>query len=171
MRTESAGTVHFDCGGPFDFRIADDSMPTHTAEIIIEASIQRVFEALTKPELIKLWQYGRVVTTDWKVGSCIKFTSEWERIAETLEQWGTILDLRPNEFIKYRLFTPGHGLEDKVENYCATSYILVNEKGQTRVELIHEDNRPNGFVPTTLKPILAGLKRIAEMHCPATPQE
>lgn len=146
-------------------------MPTHTAEIIIEASIQKVFEALTKPELIKLWQYGRVVTTDWKVGGSIEFTNECEGSAQTLEQWGTILDIRPNEFIKYRLFTPRHDLEDWVENYCVTSYILVDEKRFTRVELIHEDNRPNGFVPTTLKPILAALKRIAEMHCSATPQE
>ena len=146
-------------------------MRTHTAEIIIEASIQKVFEALTRPELIKLWQYGRVVTTDWKVGGSIEFTSECEGSAQTLEQRGTILDIRPNGFIKYRLFTPGHDLEDRVENYCVTSYILVDEKRFTRVELIHEDNRPNGFAPTTLKPILADLKRIAEMHCLATPQE
>ena len=139
-------------------------MPTYTAEIIVEASTQRVFDALTKPELIKLWQYGRVVTTDWKVGSNIRFRSESEGSAEALEQWGTILDIRPNEFIKYRMFTPRHGLEDKVENYCVTSYILVNDNGHTRVELIHQDNRPNGLAPTTLKPILAALKRVAETN-------
>ena len=66
-------------------------MPTYTAEIIVEASTQKVFDALTKPELIKLWQYGRVVTTNWKVGGNIKFRSEWEGRAETSEQWGTIL--------------------------------------------------------------------------------
>ena len=136
-------------------------MPTYTAEIIVEPSTQKVFEAITKPELIKLWQYGRVVTTDWKVGGNIKFTSEWEGRAETLEQWGTILEFRPNELIKYRLFTPGVHLEDKVENYCVTSYMLVNENGHTRVELIHQDNRPNGFAPATLKPI---LERVAEMN-------
>jgi hypothetical protein len=62
------------------------------------------------------------------------------------------------------LFTPGFDLEDKVENYCVTSYILRNEQGHTKVELIHQDNRPNGFVPSTLKPILAALKRVAEMN-------
>jgi len=67
-------------------------MPTYTAEIIVEASTEKVFDALTKPELIKLWQYGRVVTTDWQVGGNIKFTSEWEGRAETSEQWGTILE-------------------------------------------------------------------------------
>lgn len=111
-----------------------------------------------------LWQYGRIVTTDWKVGGSIKFTTEWEGSPETLEQWGTILDIRPNELIRYRLFTPRNDLEDRAENYCVTTYILVNEKGRTRVELIHQDNRPNGFTPTTLQPILAALKRIAEMN-------
>jgi uncharacterized protein YndB with AHSA1/START domain len=145
-------------------------MPTYTAEIIIEASTQKVFEALTNPGLINLWQYGRVVTTDWKVGGDIKFRSELEGSRETLEQWGTILDIRSNEFIKYSLYTPGHGLEDKVENYSVTSYVLADEEGHTKVELIHQDNRPDGFVPATLKPILAGLKRVAEMNLPATPQ-
>jgi hypothetical protein len=53
------------------------------------------FEAITKPELTKLWQYGRIMTTDWKVGGNIKFRSEEGR-AEALEQWGTILDIWPN---------------------------------------------------------------------------
>ena len=139
-------------------------MPTYTAEIMVEASTQRVFDALTKPELIELWQYGRVVTADWKVGGNIRFRTEWEGSAETLEQWGTILDIRPNEFIKYGLFTPKYELEDKVENYCVTSYILVDEKGRTRVELVHQDNKADGFAPTTLKPILAALKRVAETN-------
>ena len=138
-------------------------MPTYTAEIIVEASTQKVFEAITKPELTNLWQYGRVMTTDWKVGGNIKFRSKEGR-AEGLEQWGTILDIRPNEFIKYRLFTPGFDLDDKVESYCETSYSLVNENGRTKVELIHQDNRSNGFAPATLKPILAALKRVAEMN-------
>jgi uncharacterized protein YndB with AHSA1/START domain len=139
-------------------------MATYTAEIVVEASTQKVFDALTKPELIKLWQYGRVATTDWKVGGSIRFTSEWEGRAERIEQWGTILEIRPNELMKYRLFTPGLDLEDKPENYCVTSYVLVNEHGRTRVELIHQDNRPNGFARATLKPILVGLKRVAEMN-------
>ena len=148
-------------------READDkvvNMPIYPAEIIIEASTQKVFEALTKPELIKLWQSRQIVTTDWKVGGEIKFRSEFGGGAETLEQWGTILDIRPIEFIKYRLFTPRSDLEDKLENYCVTSYSLVGEKGYTRVELIHQDNRPNGFAPASLKPILAALKKIAETH-------
>jgi len=141
-------------------------MPTYPAEITIQASAHRVFEALTTPGQVKLWQHGRAVTTDWKVGSKIRFRSEREGGIEALEQWGTLLDVRPDECVKYCLFTPIAGLEDKAENYCTTSYVLSNDNGNTRVELIQEDNRPDGFVPATLKPILEALKRMAETTTP-----
>jgi len=135
-------------------------MATHISSIIIKASAQKIFDTLTKPELIKLWQYGRELTTDWKAGSEIKFSTGGD--GNLLEQWGTVLEIRTNELIKYNLFTPRPDLEDKIENYNVTSYILTTENGQTKVEIIQEDNRPNGFVPGTLKPILVSLKKVAE---------
>ena len=137
-------------------------MATHTSAITIEASTQKVFDALTNPELVKLWQYGRVLATDWTTGSEIRFSAESE--GKVFEQWGTVLEVRSNELIKYNLFTPAPGLEDKIENYCVTSYVLTNDNGNTRIEIIQEDNRPNGFVPTTLKGILVSLKEIAEKN-------
>ena len=137
-------------------------MAINVSAILIQASTQKVFDALTKPELVKLWQYGRAVTTDWKPGSEIKFSTEWE--GNVLEQWGTVLDTRTNELIKYNLFTPAPGHEDKAENYCITSYVLTNDNGQTRLEIIQEDNRPNAFTPGTLEPILVSLKKIVEAN-------
>jgi len=137
-------------------------MATNTSSIIINASTQKVFDALTNPELVKLWQFGRVVTTDWKTGSEIKFKTEGGE--KVLEQWGTVLEIRINELIKYNLFTPTPNLEDKTENYCITSYVLTKDEEQTRLELIQEDNRPNAFAPGTLAPILVSLKKIAETN-------
>ena len=137
-------------------------MTTHNSIINIKASTQKVFETLTKPELVKLWQFGRLVITDWKVGSEIKFKTEIN--GTVIVQWGTVLEIRPNELIKYNLFTPRPDLEDKKENYSVTSYVLTANKDQTQVEIIQEDNRPNGFAPTTLSPILASLKQITETN-------
>jgi uncharacterized protein YndB with AHSA1/START domain len=139
-------------------------MAIHIAEITTQASTQKVFEALTNPELVKLWQYGRVVMTDWKIGSKIEFRSEGQGDLAALEQWGTILDIRPNEFIKYSLFTPRSDLEDKTENDCVTSYEISDDGESTKVKLIQEDKRPSGFVSVSLKPILAALKRVAETN-------
>ena len=57
---------------------------------------------------------------------------------------------------------PAPGVEDRKEHYNVTSYILTTENGQTKIELIQEDNRPFGFVPATLKPILVALKKVVE---------
>ena len=126
-------------------------LPIHIAEITTQASTQQVFEALTKPELIELWQYGRVVMTDWKIGSKIKFRSGGQGDLEALEQWGTILDMRPNEFIKYSLFTPRPGLEDKAENYCVTSYIISKEDEGSRIKLALCESSGNGAISCGVK--------------------
>lgn len=102
------------------------------------------------------------MTTDWKAGSKIKFTTNVE--GKILEQWGTVLEVRPNELIKYNLFTPGPGLEDEVKNYAVTSYLLTSVNGQTKVEIIQEDKRTVGFIPLSLKPILVTLKKIVETN-------
>lgn len=135
-------------------------MAIHTTSVFIDAPAQKVFAALTQPELVKLWQFGKTVQSDWQTGRPIKFIAENE--GKVLEQWGTILDIRTNELIKYDLFTPAPGVEDRKEHYNVTSYILSNENGQTKIELIQEDNRPFGFVPATLKPILVALKKVVE---------
>ena len=135
-------------------------MAVHTTSVTIDAPAQKVFAALTQPELVKLWQFGRTVQSDWQIGHSIKFIAENE--GNVLEQWGTILDIRTNELIKYDLFTPAPGVEDRKEHYNVTSYILTNENGQTKIELIQEDNRPFGFAPATLKPILVALKKVVE---------
>src|SRR5687767_6241168 len=135
-------------------------MATHTTSVIIDAPASKVFEALTRPELVQQWQFGRTVQCDWQTGDPIKFIAETE--GKVLEQWGTILDIRPNELLKYNLFTPAPGIEEKPEHYNVTSYILNNDNGKTHIELIQEDNRPFGFVPATLKPILVALKRSEE---------
>jgi uncharacterized protein YndB with AHSA1/START domain len=135
-------------------------MATYISAITTNASPHRVFDALTQPELIRRWQFGREVITDWKKGSEIRFrTGTGENV---LEQWGTVLEVRKNELVKYNLFTPRPGLADSIENYCVTSYVLSDDNGKTKIEIIQEDNRPGGFVPPTLERILVGLKEVVE---------
>jgi hypothetical protein len=116
-----------------------------------------------KPEFVKQWQYGSQLLTDWKIGSEIKFKTEWE--GTIFEQWGKVLDIRQNELIKYSLFAPRPDLEDNPENYFVMSYILTAGNGQTKLEIIQEDNRPGAVQEAPQgeeHPILQGLKQIAE---------
>ena len=140
-------------------------MATNISKITINAPTQRVWDALTKPELVKLWQYGSDLITNWKIGSDIRFRSEWE--GKIFEQWGKVLEVQPNELLKYSLFAPRPDLEDKPENYFIMSYVLTADDGQTKLEIVQEDNRPNSVQEEPQgeeNPILQSLKKVAETN-------
>jgi uncharacterized protein YndB with AHSA1/START domain len=138
-------------------------MATNISSTTIDATKSKVWDTLTKPELVKLWQYGSELITNWEVGSDIKFRTEWE--GKIFEQWGKILEVRSMELLKYSLFAPRPGLEDSPENYFIMSYILTTENEQTKLEIIQEDNRPNAVQEAPQgeeKPVLQSLKKVAE---------
>jgi uncharacterized protein YndB with AHSA1/START domain len=140
-------------------------MATNISIIKINASTQKVWETVTKPAMVKLWQFGSDLITTWEVGSEIKFMTKWE--GQVFEQWGKILEVRENELLKYSLFAPRPDLEDKPENYFIMSYVLTKENGNTKLEIIQEDNRPNAVQEEQQgegNPILQSLKEIAETN-------
>jgi len=120
---------------------------------------------LTKPELVKQWQYGSNLLTNWIVGDKIEFVSEWE--GKIFKQWGTVLTFIPTDNLSYNLFAPSPELEDKPENYFIMSYLLTDIDGKTKLEIIQEDNRPNAVQEEPQgdeNPILQELKKIAEAN-------
>jgi uncharacterized protein YndB with AHSA1/START domain len=138
-------------------------MATNISTTVLNAPIEKVWNALTKPELVKQWQYGSDLITGWKVGNEIRFRNEWE--GQVFEQWGTVLEVVPNQKIKYSLFFPRPELEDKPENYFIMSYVLSQENQKTKLEIIQEDNRPGAVQEEPQgeeNPILQGLKAIIE---------
>jgi len=138
-------------------------MATNISTIIIKAPVQKVWDIITKPESVKQWQFGSDLVTDWKIGSDIKFSTEWEGV--TYLQWGKVLDVKQNEIVKYSLFAPRPNLEDKPENYFIMSYVLTSINGQTKLEIIQEDNRPGAVQEEPQgeeNPILKSLKDFAE---------
>ncbi|SEC35910.1 SRPBCC family protein [Paenibacillus sp. GP183] len=120
--------------------------------------------ALTKPELVKQWQYGSDLLTDWQVGSDIRFHSEWE--GTVYEQWGKVLEMVQYNRIKYTLFAPRPGLEDKPENYFVMSYVLNEEGNNTLLTIEQNDNRPEAGVQESNgddgQSVLSALKSIVE---------
>jgi len=138
-------------------------MATNISTIVLNAPIKKVWNALTQPELVKQWQYGSDLITDWEVGNEIRFRNEWE--GQVFEQWGTVLEVVPDQKIKYSLFFPRPELEDKPENYFIMIYVLTKENQKTKLEIIQEDNRPGAVQEEPQgeeNPILQGLKAIIE---------
>ncbi len=109
--------------------------------------------------------FFHVLQTDWKVGSKIRFKTEWE--AKIFEQWGIVLEFTPMTKLRYSLFAPRPDLDDKPENYFEMIYTLTEQSGKTNLEIIQEDNRPNAVQEEPQgeeNPILKSLKDIAEAN-------
>ena len=140
-------------------------MATNISTIIMNSTKQRVWDTLTKSELVKQWQYGSNLFTSWGIGDKIVFETEWE--GKIFKQWGTVLTFIPTDSLSYSLFAPRPDLEDKPENYFVMNYKLTEIDGKTKLEIIQEDNRPNAVQEEPQgdeNPILQELKKIAEAN-------
>jgi len=134
-----------------------------TSTISITAVPERVWEALTRPELVKQWQYNSDLITDWKPGSPIRFRSEFE--GTVYEQWGTVLQVEPFERLSYTLFAPRPGLEDEPGNRFAMTYLLDPAGDSTRLSIVQEDPReqtPGEAEDEEGNPMLDALKALVE---------
>ncbi|NBP71253.1 MAG: ATPase, partial [Cytophagia bacterium] len=83
-------------------------MATNISILQLNAPIHKAWEALTKPDLVKQWQFGSELITDWNVGSTIRFRTEWD--GKVFEQWGQVQEVTPHNKIVYSLFAPRPGL-------------------------------------------------------------
>src|SRR3954452_17529715 len=99
------------------------------ATVIINASKEKVWDALTNPDKIKQYFFGTNAVSDWKKGSSLKFTGEWE--GKKYEDKGTILDTEPGKLFRYTYWSSMGKLEDKPENYATVTYELVPSSSET----------------------------------------
>lgn len=138
-------------------------MATNISRLTIKAPKEKIWDALTNPEKVKAWQYGSELTTNWKAGNEIRFKSEWE--GQIFEQWGTVLEFKLNEKLKYNLFAPRPDLEDKPDNYFEMEYRLTEKENGTELLIIQEDNRPGAKQEPEQgeeNPVLKVLKELIE---------
>ncbi len=75
---------------------------------------------MTEPDIIKQYLYGTNTETDWKVGSEIAFTGEWE--GQTYRDHGVIKSNVPGKELSYSYWSGFSGTEDKPENYSLVTY-------------------------------------------------
>ena len=131
--------------------------------IEINADPAKVWKGLTDPAIIKEYLFGTETVTDWKVGSEVIFQGEYNE--HKYRDKGAILENELHKTISYSYWSGFSGLEDKPENYFVMSYILTEEDGQTKLEIIQEDNRPNVVQEEPQgeeNPVLQSLKKVAE---------
>ncbi len=133
------------------------------AKVQIEAPVSQVWDALTKPELVKKYFFGTDLHTDWKEGGEIRFTGEHE--GKTYEDKGTILTVVPNQLIRFTHWSSMSGIEDKPENYVNVTYELAGDGETTFVRVTQEnvpDVRTKKHSEENWCKVLKGLKDLLE---------
>ena len=134
-----------------------------TAQCEIDAPPEKVWRALTDPQLIKKYMFGSEVRTDWKPGSPITWQGEFE--GRKYMDKGEIITVEPGRRLENTHFSPLTGQEDRPENYHRVSYELQQTDGGTSVRLT-QDNSSSAeeaeHSAATWQMMLDGLKKVAE---------
>ncbi len=131
--------------------------------ISINAPASQVWDALTKPELIKQYLFGTTVTTDWKVGSPITYKGEWQ--GKAYEDKGKVLKVEPGKLLVSTFWSSLSGVPDAPENYNTVSYELSAQGAGTKLT-VTQDNNANQEEADHSKQnwdmVLQGLKKLLE---------
>lgn len=134
-----------------------------SVSMVINAPPSKVWDALTKPELVKQYFFGTQVTTDWKVGSPVTYTGEWE--GKKYVDKGKVLEVVPEKLLVSTYWSAFSGLPDTSENYKTVRYELSSEGGGTRVVVTQDNNATQADADHSeqnWKTVLEGMKKLLE---------
>jgi uncharacterized protein YndB with AHSA1/START domain len=92
----------------------------------IHAPMEKVWDALTNPVVVKEYFFGSDLVTDWKVGSPIYFQGEWE--GKPYQDKGIVLEFTPLKSLSFSYLSNWSGLPDLPENYLLIIYEIHKTK-------------------------------------------
>jgi uncharacterized protein YndB with AHSA1/START domain len=133
------------------------------AEIDVGAPPSDVWKALTDPELIAKYFFGSQVKTDWRPGSPIVWTGEYQ--GKSYEDKGEVLGVEPNRRLRVTHFSPMTGQPDKPENYHTLTWELDERGDATHVSLTQDNNGSEEEAEHSTanwEMVLGGLKKTVE---------
>jgi uncharacterized protein YndB with AHSA1/START domain len=134
----------------------------------IKASPAAVWKALTTASSLKQFFFGSDVSTDWTVGSPIRFRGNFK--GKAYEDKGEIQTFDIGRRLAFTHWSPLSGIADKPENYHVVSFDLEPTSGGTQVVLtqtnlndaepLTAENRAEYAKNWTM--VLDGLKKTVE---------
>jgi uncharacterized protein YndB with AHSA1/START domain len=134
-----------------------------TASLDIRAPLSSVWDAITKPEIVKQYFFGTNLVTDWKVGSPLFFRGEWQ--GKAYEDRGTVLSFAPMASLSYNYWSSFSGLEDKPELRQIIRFDLDAIVDEVRIT-IHQSNVDSqaraDHSATNWRSVLEALKQLLE---------
>lgn len=131
-------------------------------QTVIKAPIEKVWHALTDAETVKQYFFGSDQKTDWKVGSPILWSGEYE--GTTYVDKGVVLEFIPNEKLHFSYLSSWSGLEDRPENYLSVTYEVKSVSSGTELTITQSnyDAEKAAHSEANWKVVIDGLKSIVE---------
>jgi uncharacterized protein YndB with AHSA1/START domain len=129
----------------------------------IKASSTMVWDALINPEQIKKYLFGTQTHCDWKVGSPLRFTGEWD--GKSYEDKGTILAIEKEKLLSYDYWSNFSGVPDVPENYQIVTFRLDGDMDKVHVQLTQQNIRSEeakSHSEENWKMVLNSLKELVE---------
>ncbi|MGA8248804.1 MAG: SRPBCC family protein [Nocardioides sp.] len=108
------------------------------AEIEIAAPPERVWTALTDPDAISIFMFGSQVETDWRVGSAITWSGEYD--GKPFSDKGEILEVDEPARLRMTHYSPLSGRPDEPESYHTLDYRLTGRDAGTTLTLDQDGN-------------------------------
>lgn len=132
-------------------------------QIEIEASAEKIWDALINPEKINLYLYGTEAISEWKPGAQIIFQGTWE--GKPYQDKGYIIDMVPNKLFRYQYWSGFSGLEDKKDKYSEVSFQITPGRNNSLLKLKQQgftDQRAQAHSLLGWKEVLEIIKEIVE---------
>jgi uncharacterized protein YndB with AHSA1/START domain len=128
----------------------------------LNASIEKVWDALTNPEIVKRYFFGTNLMTDWQVGHKIAFTGEWD--GKAYEDKGIVQEYVPNQKAVYTYLSSWSGLADAPENYQLITYEVneVDNGTELTITQTNFDEEKAKHSEESWASIIEGMKKLVE---------
>lgn len=140
-----------------------DKKYTGKTNIEINASAEKVWDALTNPEMVKKYLFGTEMKANWEVGGEITYEGEWE--GKAYKDKGNVKDMEVNKKLHTTYWSAASGIEDKPENYDEVNYDLEEKDGKTTLTLTQSNNRSQESIDHSIKNwdmVLGEMKKLLE---------
>ena len=134
-----------------------------TSTILVHAHLERVWDAQTKPEIVKQYFFGTDQVTDWTVGSPIYFRGEWQ--GKRYEDRGTVLSFQPMTSLSFNYWSSFSGLDDRPELRQIIRYDLAPADDGIRVTVTQtnvDTQERADHSASNWTGVLAGMKTLLE---------
>lgn len=132
------------------------------AQLHIDATPEAVWHGLTDPKTIAKYMMGARVESDWKEGSAITWSGEFN--GEAYADTGKVLQVEPGKLLRYSHSSSAGDAEKSAEEHVVN--IELHARGKGTEVMLTQDNNATGEAQLQAEKnwgaMLHGLKKVVE---------